>query len=268
MSAFTWIVVILVFCILLMGVYIALRRHYGDARPYASRQYWQERFRDHHRELIDMTEQVHSALMAHGITYWMHDGTLLGAVRHGGMIPWDDDIDLVVYAESFTGFHEKWEQCKRYLTRLGFQMQPEFFGWQLWKSTFDRHIDLFFFKRTLNTPTNQVWLVGTPACQIQWPKEYHVESEMFPLRLYKFDRLQLYGPRNPWEFLSHCFSPQFYLEGRLDSPHCMKWTEKLLYPIPKGQRMEITGEEQQWAQQFSPGNELWQTLVGGTAGKC
>ena len=44
--------------------------------------------------LRKMYQEVEAVCNRHGLTVMLADGSVLGAVRHGGFIPWDDDIDL------------------------------------------------------------------------------------------------------------------------------------------------------------------------------
>ncbi len=44
--------------------------------------------------MVEMLEYLDSVCLRHNIKYWMGAGTLLGAVRHQGFIPWDDDLDI------------------------------------------------------------------------------------------------------------------------------------------------------------------------------
>ncbi len=45
-------------------------------------------------KLLDMMKWFHSFCEQNGLRYYALGGTALGAVRHGGFIPWDDDLDV------------------------------------------------------------------------------------------------------------------------------------------------------------------------------
>ena len=50
---------------------------------------------------LEMLERFDQVCKMHGLTYWAFYGTLLGAVRHQGFVPWDDDIDLVMFRDDY-----------------------------------------------------------------------------------------------------------------------------------------------------------------------
>lgn len=49
----------------------------------------------------ELLRLVDSVLKEAGVHYWLDQGTLLGAVRDGALLPWDTDIDLSMWAEDF-----------------------------------------------------------------------------------------------------------------------------------------------------------------------
>lgn len=69
-------------------------------------QYLQTNLRPLQMKLLEMLQAIDVICRRHGIDYWLDGGSVLGAVRHGGFIPWDDDIDLAMRLDDLPRFME------------------------------------------------------------------------------------------------------------------------------------------------------------------
>ncbi len=61
-----------------------------------------------HPILLEMLAWFHEQCVANNFRYYVIGGTMLGAVRHKGFIPWDDDIDVAMPRKDYTKFIEKY----------------------------------------------------------------------------------------------------------------------------------------------------------------
>jgi len=63
-----------------------------------------------HNELLGQFADIIRICDSHEIPYNLMCGSLLGAVRHQGFIPWDDDIDLLMTREAFNRFEKVYNE--------------------------------------------------------------------------------------------------------------------------------------------------------------
>lgn len=51
--------------------------------------------------MLEILKTVDEICRRHGLKYWLTCATLLGAVRHGGFVPWDDDLDIAMMRDDY-----------------------------------------------------------------------------------------------------------------------------------------------------------------------
>ncbi len=75
---------------------------------------------------LQVLEEVDKLCQRHGISWFAEWGTLLGAVRHQGFIPWDDDIDVVMFRKDYEHFLQVAHELPEGFKVLNLRTQPGF----------------------------------------------------------------------------------------------------------------------------------------------
>lgn len=60
-------------------------------------------------KILEIMKYIDALCRKHDITYYIMGGTALGAVRHGGFIPWDDDLDIFMTPSEYAKFKRVFE---------------------------------------------------------------------------------------------------------------------------------------------------------------
>ena len=112
--------------------------------------------RDVQLKILEIMKYIDSICRKNGIVYFIMGGTALGAVRHGGFIPWDDDLDIFMTPEEYSKFKavfekensdrfvlQEWRTVKRYLEYAKVRMNGTTFIEECFKDRNDLHQGIY-----------------------------------------------------------------------------------------------------------------------------
>jgi phosphorylcholine metabolism protein LicD len=185
--------------------------------------------------LLAMMEKIHDAFSKNNIKYFVDGGSLLGAVRDGGIIPYDDDIDIGVLDRDFErviplldvifkddpisnvacgianpamkAFTERTSKDMIKVAVAGMWMKNNETGQIYGTPT----IDIFKY-----TKAGDVVKLANLKDRRRFPNCYYLKKELYPLKEYKFNHITVLGANNPLGYLYRYYGKDCLTNYKID----------------------------------------------------
>jgi phosphorylcholine metabolism protein LicD len=157
------------------------------------------------KQLYQIMHDVDKIFLANGIKYFAVMGSLLGTVRHNGIIPWDDDIDIGILQKDVN----KFLSLKPVLKKCGYSISKIWFGYKIFYTDIKKNkgqnysfpfVDIFPYKM-MGNKYHQSFI----GARDTWPEAQFYPRELNPLKKVKFGPISMYIPNKSKDIITRIY---------------------------------------------------------------
>lgn len=207
-------------------------------------------------QLYQLLKDTHDIMTHFEVTYWIDGGTSLGAVRHKGIIPWDDDVDIsIMYSKKVNRLFDS-KKFKQYLALYNYGIVKTNYDYKIYRldgipmklNPWKEHWKLFQVNHPEIKGRSAIWKAASKTYSKKqqdrnyafpfldiftmkkkdneliymntwWDKCRYTIGEMFPLKQYPFLTYTVWGPNNPEQYFDRCYGKDWRKFGYIYLDH-------------------------------------------------